>query len=545
MNTNFKMNMKAILLENTFGSQASSAEGITRAQNLHEKKGEPFPVFKDILGGAMQSKKAGMGNGLEAARPQTKPEITAQEAAAKSQPRTFRDVERSVRNGTVKVSTGSTRAAASAEDEGQQTEAEEPKAVKAVDGTEQMLSGFAQVLGLKPQEFKLLLEVAGISPEELTSLTQVGKLADKMAGVFGLNAEQKTALADLLKIAGEEMTAMLKQTGNETASRELAQIPAEAVSANKQNTACQGIQVTVEKLSAVDGPAEFAALMTKLKAKLEELGLRLKSDRSAMMEEIRKQINALMADSDETVKEAVPSAKLPETPENLLSGEKPVENQEAGLAKGADKQEAVKAVEESSKESVKEARTVEADAPVANSEPVQQPFVAVNPASKADPAIQVEKASDKAPVAQKEILHQVIEKAKVILTGDKSEMVMDLKPESLGKLSLKVVTEHGIVQAKFVAENQQVKQVLEANMQILKDSLEKQGLSVQGFSVSVGQQGNEGFSRRNEFAGERPTAPIRAGYGANTVQGAVIETDRLQRNNPYLMNNSSTINLTA
>jgi len=67
-------------------------------------------------------------------------------------------------------------------------------------------------------------------------------------------------------------------------------------------------------------------------------------------------------------------------------------------------------------------------------------------------------------------------------------MVITLKPETLGKLTLKVVTENGIVIAKFAAESQQVKEIIEANMQQLKDSLQNQGLSIQGFSVSVGQE---------------------------------------------------------
>ena len=90
------------------------------------------------------------------------------------------------------------------------------------------------------------------------------------------------------------------------------------------------------------------------------------------------------------------------------------------------------------------------------------------------------------PVSRNEIINQVIEKAKITLTGEKSEMVVDLKPDSLGKIAMKIVTEHGIVSAKFVTENQQVKQILESNMQFLKDTLEKQGLTVQGFTVSVG-----------------------------------------------------------
>jgi flagellar hook-length control protein FliK len=98
------------------------------------------------------------------------------------------------------------------------------------------------------------------------------------------------------------------------------------------------------------------------------------------------------------------------------------------------------------------------------------------------------------PVSANDVLKQVVEKAKVILNGDKSEMIMDLKPDNLGKLSLKVVTERGMVMARFIAENQQVKEVLETNMQLLKDALEKQGMQIQEFSVSVGQQSAGGFN---------------------------------------------------
>ena len=63
----------------------------------------------------------------------------------------------------------------------------------------------------------------------------------------------------------------------------------------------------------------------------------------------------------------------------------------------------------------------------------------------------------------------------MLLSGEKSEMVIDLKPDHLGKLALKIATERGIVVAKFIAENEQVKAALESNMNMLKESLEKQG----------------------------------------------------------------------
>ena len=85
--------------------------------------------------------------------------------------------------------------------------------------------------------------------------------------------------------------------------------------------------------------------------------------------------------------------------------------------------------------------------------------------------------------------------ARIILNGDKSEMLMQLKPESLGKVTLKIVTENGCVNAKFNVENERVRQTLEANILSLKETLENQGLSVQECTVQVGKEKNaNGFS---------------------------------------------------
>ena len=54
-----------------------------------------------------------------------------------------------------------------------------------------------------------------------------------------------------------------------------------------------------------------------------------------------------------------------------------------------------------------------------------------------------------------------------------------------------IVNERGEIIARFVAESEQVKAILEGNMQLLKDSLQKSGVMVQSLEVSVGQQGGE------------------------------------------------------
>jgi flagellar hook-length control protein FliK len=148
------------------------------------------------------------------------------------------------------------------------------------------------------------------------------------------------------------------------------------------------------------------------------------------------------------------------------------------------------------------------------------------------------------PVKTSELINQVIEKAKVVLSPDKSEMVMDLKPDSLGKLSLKVVTENGIVMAKFVADSQQVREILESNMQLLKDSLEKQGMSVQGFSVSVrqDQRGSETGRPQYKSSGNPAVRTARNASVTELQTAGIFESGTAV--NPYRWE-ESTINLTA
>lgn len=90
-----------------------------------------------------------------------------------------------------------------------------------------------------------------------------------------------------------------------------------------------------------------------------------------------------------------------------------------------------------------------------------------------------------------EIMNQIVEKIKVDIKPDISEMKLILKPDNLGQLSLKITTENNIITAQFIAENQQVKEVLQANFNNLKDTLQQMGLMVDELSVSVKQQNSE------------------------------------------------------
>ena len=143
-----------------------------------------------------------------------------------------------------------------------------------------------------------------------------------------------------------------------------------------------------------------------------------------------------------------------------------------------------------------------------------------------------------------DVTNQIIEKAETMLREDKTEMILQLKPESLGKISLKIIHERGEIIARFVAESEQVKAVLEGNMQLLKDSLQKSGVAVQSLEVSVGQQGeqqkswndrrNEGFAQQDlKASGGLKKNPVQPAYGFGGISAG------------YYLGQSSEIDLTA
>lgn len=92
-----------------------------------------------------------------------------------------------------------------------------------------------------------------------------------------------------------------------------------------------------------------------------------------------------------------------------------------------------------------------------------------------------------------QLFSQIMEHARLMLSGNQSELEMSLKPDHLGKLQLKVMVENQVVTARFVAESQQVKQIIETNLSQLRDQLRENGLQVDQLLVSVGNGSQEQF----------------------------------------------------
>ena len=95
----------------------------------------------------------------------------------------------------------------------------------------------------------------------------------------------------------------------------------------------------------------------------------------------------------------------------------------------------------------------------------------------------------------REIANQIIQEIKVTVLQDQTSMELQLNPENLGKVNLSVQSKEGVLTAQFVVNNDRVKEAIESQMIVLKDSLEQQGLKVETIEVTVA---NYTFDQRRE-----------------------------------------------
>lgn len=92
------------------------------------------------------------------------------------------------------------------------------------------------------------------------------------------------------------------------------------------------------------------------------------------------------------------------------------------------------------------------------------------------------------------VVNQVSEKLNGAVRSGINEIRIQLRPESLGEVKLSIRMDGDIVIAKINVENQQVKQIIESNLQSLKDSLAEHNLQAGSFDVNVG----DGWNRQQD-----------------------------------------------
>ena len=110
------------------------------------------------------------------------------------------------------------------------------------------------------------------------------------------------------------------------------------------------------------------------------------------------------------------------------------------------------------------------------------------------------------PVDRKDNFDQIVKNAKVSFDSGKTDMKIQLKPEFLGKMELKVVLENGSISAKITTENAELKNLINVSIDELKEMLSAGGLNVSSVDVQLaGGENSSGGSFGESGGAHRPS----------------------------------------
>jgi len=101
-----------------------------------------------------------------------------------------------------------------------------------------------------------------------------------------------------------------------------------------------------------------------------------------------------------------------------------------------------------------------------------------------------------------DLFNQVVSKATMSLNNNRNEMEIRLEPRIMGNVNLKIVVEGGVVSGRFLVENEMVKKFFEDNMNMLKTSLEDQGLKFDEVNVFLDNRNNNSYFGNENYSNE-------------------------------------------
>ena len=92
-----------------------------------------------------------------------------------------------------------------------------------------------------------------------------------------------------------------------------------------------------------------------------------------------------------------------------------------------------------------------------------------------------------APLPEQQIADEILTKPEVI-NGGRTEFTMELNPESLGKITVRLVSTEGRVEVNISAENDATRQLLESRADNIGQALRSNGVELERYQVVSGQE---------------------------------------------------------
>ncbi len=86
----------------------------------------------------------------------------------------------------------------------------------------------------------------------------------------------------------------------------------------------------------------------------------------------------------------------------------------------------------------------------------------------------------------RDVFRTLVRNAKLRLSDQRQEALIQLKPEKLGRIKLKITVEDGVITGKIIAETNEARELLDMGFQDLKEEFERSGITVDSFDISTG-----------------------------------------------------------
>jgi len=98
-----------------------------------------------------------------------------------------------------------------------------------------------------------------------------------------------------------------------------------------------------------------------------------------------------------------------------------------------------------------------------------------------------------------DVFEQIVQKARISIMENKSDVIIKLKPEFLGKVVLKMELSGNKISGKIIVDNVFTHKLFIENLNQLKVSFQEMGLSIENFDIGLNNYNNFNFSE-NSFS---------------------------------------------
>lgn len=138
-----------------------------------------------------------------------------------------------------------------------------------------------------------------------------------------------------------------------------------------------------------------------------------------------------------------------------------------------------------------------------------------------------------------DILNQIGSKFEQLKDGTSTKITMTLRPNDLGRVTIELLSTANGITTNIIAQNSQVKELLDKNIDILKQQLAQQGVNVQNVQVKTVEQNsqanlNNSYNDRNGEQGQNQN-------NSNSRNDGQNNQNRQHKNENFKFNHSNVI----